>query len=49
MQIRHVLELLGLVSIGIGCWLIFPPTVWIYAGVATWVFIWILLITTRQP
>lgn len=44
---RHILELLGLVAIGIGCYQICPPTAWIFGGAAALLlaFCWKLLTT----
>jgi hypothetical protein len=32
---RHILELLGLAAIGIGCYQIYPPVAWIFGGAIT--------------
>jgi len=34
-RLRTIVELAGLGLVGFGCWSIYPPAAWIYAGLAT--------------
>jgi len=45
--LRHILELIGLAAIGIGCYQIYPPTAWLFGGAAALLlaFCWKLLET----
>lgn len=33
-RLRHLIELAGLLAIGVGCWQVYRPLAWIFGGVA---------------